>query len=82
MNKNLCGKTRPKDKPYERWEGHGWQWNVLKKYQSPEKEAANPHARWFCLVKSPIVPEGELGDVYVRDITSVAVKTLDDTPKA
>jgi hypothetical protein len=49
-----------------------WTWYVLKTYQAPERERSNPYARWFCLVVTPIVPEGELGDVYCSDITSVA----------
>ena len=64
-----CGKTRPAGKPYEIWQGNGWEWNVLKKYSLDD---AKPYARWFCLVKSPIVPEGELGDVYVADIKAAA----------
>jgi hypothetical protein len=71
---NPCRKTRPVDDPYEIWIGPGgWEWYVLKKYKSPETEARDPYARWFCLVKSPIVPDGELGDVYVRDIKRLAV---------
>ena len=73
--KNECGKTRPKDKPYEVWEGGGWRWAVLKKWQSPAKEATNGYARWFCFVTSPFLPEGELGDVYIYEIKSQAVKT-------
>jgi hypothetical protein len=49
-----------------------WTWYVLKKYQSPENEVKNPYARWFCDVVTPIVPEGEMGDVYVTDITKYA----------
>lgn len=74
MNKNTCGKMRPQDKPYEVWRRGDWEWRVLKKYQTPEKEAANPYARWFCLVISPYCPNGEMGDVYVRDIVSSATK--------
>lgn len=70
--KNECGKTRPASDPYEVWVAGDWTWNVLKKYQSPAKEAENPYARWFCLVVTPIVPRGELGDVYVTEITRVA----------
>lgn len=84
MSKNLCGKTRPESKPYEVWENKaaGWEWRVLKKYQSPDKEAGNQYARWFCAVKSPFTyGQFELGDVYVREITSQAVKTLDNCPK-
>lgn len=80
-NKNLCGKTRPVDKPYEIWQNNrafaiggevqpagSWQWLVLKKYQAPDKEEQNPQARWLCMVKTPIVPDGEMGDVYISDI--------------
>jgi len=40
------------------------------KYQNPEKEKANPYARWFCEVDSPYAKE--MGDVYVKDITENA----------
>jgi hypothetical protein len=74
--KNLCLKTRPKDQPYEVWKGgmmgeDGWTWNVLKKWQVDDEK---PFARWFCFVTSPFCPEGEYGDVYVKDIESCAVK--------
>jgi hypothetical protein len=75
MSKNLCSKMRPANNPYEVWQLGSWEWSVLKKYQSEEAEAKNPHARWFCLVKSAYVPDGELGDVYVQDIKSKAHKT-------
>ena len=68
--KNECAKTRPVTDPYEVWVSHDgtWEWHVLKKYQSPSNEAKNPYAVWFCNVKTPIVPDGEMGDVYVSDI--------------
>jgi hypothetical protein len=74
--KNLCLKTRPKDNPYEVWKGSamgedGWTWNVLKKWQADDEK---PFARWFCFVTSPFCPEGEYGDVYVKEIKSYAVK--------
>ncbi len=74
--KNLCAKTRPKDNPYEVWRSHdgSWTWQVLKKWQSEDKEASNPYARWFCNVVTPIVPEGEMGDCYVCDIKSIATR--------
>lgn len=65
--KNLCAKSRPKDKPYEVWatpDGR-WTWNVLKKWQIDDDK---PYARWFCNVVSPFCPNGELGDVYVADV--------------
>jgi hypothetical protein len=60
--------------PIEIWEtpDGSWRWEVYRKYQKPKGEASNPYARWFCKVKSPFVPKGELGDVYVKEIKSVA----------
>jgi hypothetical protein len=66
--KNLKGKTRPVSNPYAKYEANGWCWSVLKHYQSPDKERDNPYSRVFCLVTSPIVPRGELGDVYCHEI--------------
>ena len=45
MSKNPCGKKRKLDNPYEVWKDGGWEWRVLKKYQTPENEAKNPYAR-------------------------------------
>ena len=51
--------------------------DVLKKYQNPEREAENPHARWFCAVKSNFTyGEFEYGDTYVADIKANGVKQL------
>jgi len=72
--KNLCGKMRDKTNPYEVWQGDGWTWKVLKKYKSPEGEANDPYARYFCFVTSPFCPTGELGDVYVSEIKSQATR--------
>jgi len=78
MAKNLCGKMRKPDQPYEVWQNvvpvfdcppGSWTWKVLKKWQIDDRK---PFARWFCEVTTPMVPDGELGDVYVTDITSVA----------
>jgi hypothetical protein len=84
MSKNLCAKTRPIDNPYEVWVSFDgtWTWKVLKKYQTPERESKNPYARWFCAVSSPITREQsargyELGDVWVKDIKSVAFKSVE-----
>jgi len=74
MNKNLCAKTVKPENAYEIWQAGDWVWYVLKKYQTPEKEKDNPFARWFCLVKTPIVPNGEYGDVYVNDIKENAIQ--------
>ncbi len=71
--KNECAKTRPKNNPYEVWEDNhfGWTWNVLKKWQADDNK---PFARWFCNVVTPIMPNGEMGDVYVSEIKKRAVK--------
>jgi hypothetical protein len=78
MTKNLCAKTVKKEDAYEVWENvlpifdcpiGSWKWYVLKKWQIDDNK---PYARYFCLVTSPIVPEGEYGDVYVSEIKSVA----------
>ena len=71
--KNECGKMRPRGNPYEVWQSldGSWTWNVLKKWQADDDK---PYARWFCNVVTPIVPEGEMGDVYVLEIKSNAVR--------
>ena len=69
--KNPCGKTVSVDEPYEIYkdERSGFEWRVLKKYQTPENEAKNTFARWFCAVKSPMTyGSWEMGDVYARDV--------------
>jgi len=67
--------------PIEVWRSSdgSWVWEVYKKYQTPENEAKNPYARWFCKVKTPFVPQGELGDVYVREIKAHAHKIFEET---
>jgi hypothetical protein len=67
---NPCAKTVTPETAYEVWQSYdgSWTYFVLKKYQSPEKEAQNAFARWYCLVKSPITPNGEYGDVYVSTV--------------
>ena len=81
MAKNECNKIRDKDDPYEVWKAESpsgpWVWRVLRKYQTPENEADNPNARWYCFVTSPFCPTGEYGDTYVRDIKGVAMQ-IDD----
>lgn len=73
--KNECSKRRPATNPYEIWQGCGFTWKVLKKYQAPDKEATNHYARWMCAVSSPFTHgDEEMGDVYVREIKSQAVR--------
>src|SRR5438105_1966371 len=71
--KNLMAKTVKVDRPYEVWISHNgeWVWLVLKKWQANDTA---PYARWFCMVHTPMVPEGEMGDVYVSEIKANAVK--------
>lgn len=77
MAKNNAGKLRPASNPYEIWGRSpsmpGWDWHVLKKWQADDNK---PLGRWFCRVVTPIVPEGEMGDVYVSDIKDVAGAVL------
>jgi hypothetical protein len=70
MAKNLCAKRVEPDGAYEVWQSFNGRFTyfVLKKYQTPEKEASNPYARWYCLVKTPVVPNGEYSDVYVTTV--------------
>jgi len=79
--KNLCGKTRPIDNPYETWRGIGTffggniEYRVLRKYQKPSLEAKNHNARWFVAGKSDMTHgTWECGDSYVRDIKAVSSK--------
>jgi hypothetical protein len=68
--KNTKSKTRKIDDPYETYHGQGgWEWRVLKHYQSPENEKKNIYARVFCAVSSPLIyGDFEYGDVYCKDI--------------
>ena len=67
MANNPSAKRVTPETAYEVWQSPDGRWTyfVLKKYQSPEKEAQNPFARWFCMIQSPAAPNGEYGDVYV-----------------
>ena len=79
MAKNLFRKTA-KDTPYAVYEDPrtGWRWEVLHTWKSRASEAKDRYARWFCRVKSPFVPNGEMGDVYRSDILDNA-KLVDAT---
>ena len=65
--KNACAKTVKRADAYEVWQSRDgtWTWYVLKKWQADDDK---PFARWFCDVVTPIVPGGEMGDVYVAEI--------------
>jgi hypothetical protein len=69
-SKNPCSKRVTPETAYEVWQSYdgSFTYFVLKKYQSPENEAKNLYASWYCCVKSPVVPNGEYGDVYVSTV--------------
>lgn len=69
--KNLQAKTVTRENAYEVWQAGDWKWYVLKKWQIDDNK---PYARWFCEVVTPIVPNGEKGDVYVKDIKDNAIR--------
>lgn len=70
MANNPCAKQVTPENAYEVRQSYNqtFTYFVLKKYQSPENEAKNPYARWYCMVQSPITPKGEYGDVYVSTV--------------
>src|SRR5436309_13667579 len=82
--RNPCAKTVKPDNAFEVWRvddhreyGDEWTWYVLKKYQTPEKEAVNSYASWNCMVTFPNTSvRGDSGGVYVTDITSIAYKLV------
>ena len=69
--KNLCNKTVDRAHAYEVWRAGAWTWYVLKKWQADDDK---PFARWFCDVVTPMCPNGELSDVYVKEIKDNAVR--------
>jgi hypothetical protein len=79
MAKNLCAKKVEPQNAYEVWEAGEFIYYVLRKYQSPDKEAHNPYARWYCMTVSPTCPKGEYGDAYISTVKYGATK-LDYNP--
>lgn len=67
MAKNLKGKSRPKENPYEDLTDPrtGWRFRVLKHYKSTEAELADPYAYVDTFVDGF---ESEQGDTYIKDI--------------
>lgn len=63
-------KTAAVAKPHAIFENNaGWTWKILKTYKTPTSERADPYARWFCAVTSPMTHGGmDMGDTYVRDV--------------
>lgn len=83
--KNLCGKTRKTNQPYEIWLGRNLgdmgtvQWRVLKKYQAPEAEEKNEYARWFLATRSACTyGTFELGDGYCAEVKKYGTKIFDE----
>lgn len=71
MSKNSCAKRVKPEEAYEVWASadETWKWFVLKKYKSPESEAKDPYARYYCAVQSPITNgRFEYGDVYAHTV--------------
>ena len=75
MAKNLFRSTTTVHNPYAVYEDPrtGWRWEVLHTWKSRASEDKDQHAKWFCCVKSPFVPDGEMGDVYRYEILDNAV---------
>lgn len=90
MSRNLCAKTVKRENAYEVWKSpctcsldvphdlltacpSRWTWYVLKKWQADDDKM---DARWFCDVVTPIVPHGEMGDVYVHEVKDQATRVL------
>ena len=69
--KNLQAKTVTRENAYEIWQAGNWTWYVLKKWQIDDNK---PYARWFCDVVTPMCPNGEMGDCYVKDIKENAIR--------
>jgi hypothetical protein len=67
---NPCAKRVTPEEAYEVYQSPDGMltYFVLKKYQSPEKEAKNLYARWHCFVKHPGTSTGDYGDVYVSTV--------------
>lgn len=86
MVKKLTANQRiHQDKPIEIWKSLDgtWTWKVWRKYQKPHNELKNPYARWFISAQSPFTHGSwEMGDEYMREITSSAVKVYDETEES
>lgn len=71
------GRTVKETEAHEVWEDSAFYFFVLKKYQKPEEEKHNPHARWLVSVRPKtqeglLAKYGECGDGYVRNIKPCA----------
>jgi hypothetical protein len=73
--KNKQAKMVSREDAYEIWRSQDkeWTWYVRKKWQFDDDK---PFARWYCDVVSPFTPNGESGDVYVKEIKNNATKVI------
>ncbi len=83
MAKNPFGKTVKQDAPYAVYKGYGLmgetEMRVLKTYQMPDKEAKNPHARWFVAVKTDMTHGGfDMGDTYIGSVRGLKLVECTD----
>ncbi len=71
--KNTQAKMVSRKDAYEIWQTRdgSWTWYIRKKWQGDDDKE---YTRWFCDVISPFTPDGESGDVYVKEIKEQAIK--------
>ena len=82
LKEDIGKKMRDLDNPYMTYEGRGFEWRVLKRYQKPANEAKNEFARWLVAARSPMTyGEWEIGDTYISDIRKYAETWEDHTEK-
>lgn len=74
LTTKACGEGEPAQIELSSHRLPGWRWEVLKTYQQKNWK---PGARWMCRVSSPMIPEGEVGDVWVYDILVTGQGRLD-----
>lgn len=87
--KNSWAKERPFDNPYviiTHPNFPGWEWRILKAYQTAKNEAANPYARWLMQTKGVgTFGHYSYGDGYISEvpctdalIDALRQRTIDD----
>ena len=77
--KNLKGKTRGVNDPYEIYIYPGWEWRVLKHNVNPDREKTDRYASCFCAVKGPGTFDGyDMGDTYISDILTGTLLTEEE----
>lgn len=76
--KNPYGKATKTETPYATYAGNGWEYRILKLYQSPENAAKNTHATALLATKSPYTYGSfELGDGYLSEISGELIQGPD-----